>query len=167
MLYSDRGCPGAPPHRQAWPLYISRILNNSTIRLLFVNVLLLCCLLSTACAGDLSDVKIECIKKTLDTENVKVDNKNQRLFVADKNLTAHIFSSKLNKIKLCLKNSSWDSDWAISVFTEEKYAGYKDDKNIIPFHKNNEWAKAYKIEYLNSSGIIIKNPALSPKEIRP
>lgn len=142
-------------------------MNNSIIRLLSVNALLFWFLLSTACAAGLSNVKIECIKNTLDSEKVKVDNLNQRLFIIDKNLTAQILSSKLNKIKICLKNSSWNSDWAISVFTEEKYAGYKDDKNIIPFHKNNEWAKAYKIEYLNSSGIIIIDPALSPKEIKP
>jgi hypothetical protein len=128
---------------------------------------LFCYLLSTACAAGLSNEKIDCIKNILDAEKVRVDNQNQRLFVTDKNLTAQIFSSKLNKIKICLKNSSWNSDWAISVFREEKYAGYKDDKNIIPFHKNNEWAKAYKIEYLNSSGIIIMDPALSPKEIKP
>ena len=143
------------------------ILNNSITRLLLVNVLLSCCFLSTACAADLSNVNIECIKNILGTKEVKVDNKNQRLFVTGKNLTAEILISKLNNIKLCLKNSSWNSDWAISVFTEAKYAGYKDDKNIIPFHKKNEWAKAYKIEYLNSSGIIIKDPAISPKEIKP
>lgn len=143
------------------------ILNNSIIRSLFVSVILLCCFFATACAADLSKVKVECIKNVLDIKKVKIDNKNQRLFVIGKNLNAEVICSKLNNIKLCLKDSAWNSDWAISVFTEEKYAGYKDDKNIIPFHKNNEWAKAYKIEYLNSSGTIIKDPAIDPKEIKP
>jgi hypothetical protein len=135
-------------------------------RTIFANALMMCLLFSAACATVLSNSNIECVKKILDSKIVKADNKNQRLFVVDEDLTPELLSSKLSSIKLCLKNSAWNNDWAISVFTEEKYAGYKDEKNIIPFHKNNEWAKAYKIEYLNSSGTMIQDPALNPKEIK-
>ena len=143
------------------------ILNNSIIKAILANVLMLCCFFSTACATDLSNSKVECIQEILGSKIVRVDNKNERLFVVNKDLTPALLSAKLSSIKSCLKNSVWANDWAISVFTEEKYAGYKDEKNIIPFHKKNEWAKAYKIEYLNSSSTIIKNPALKPEEIRP
>ncbi len=34
-------------------------------------------------------------------------------------------------------------------------------------HENNAWAKAYKLEYLNEDGIIIKEPALNAEEIKP
>ena len=143
------------------------ILNNSIIRAILANALIMCCFFSTACATDLSNSKVECVQKILGSIIVKVDNKNERLFVVNKDLTPELLSTKLSSIKSCLKDSAWANDWAISIFTEEKYAGYKDEKNIIPFHKNNEWAKAYKIEYLNSSSTIIKNPALNPKEIKP
>jgi hypothetical protein len=139
------------------------ILINLMNRLLLINIMLLCCFLTSTCASELSSVKIGCIEKALSAKVVKVDNKNQRLFVATQNLTPEMLRAKLNDIRLCLKNSHWSRDWAISVFTESKYAGYKDDKNIIPLHKNNEWAKAYKIEYLNSSGSIMVDPALKPK----
>jgi hypothetical protein len=142
-------------------------LNNSIIRIILTHFLIMCCSFSTACATDLSKGKIECVKNILNSKIVKVDNKNQRLFIVNKNLTPELLSSKLSNIQLCLENSTWNSDWAISVFSEEKCAGYKDEKKIIPFHQNNEWEKAYKIEYLNSSGTIIKNPAISPEEIKP
>lgn len=142
-------------------------MNNSITRLIVINILSLCCLISTACAKDLSIKKTECLQDVLNSEIVRIDNKNQRLFVINKNMTPEFLGSKLKNIKLCLKDSEWDDDWAISIFSEEKYAGYKDEQNIIPLHKNNEWAKAYKLEYLNSNGIIILTPALDPKEIKP
>ena len=140
---------------------------NSTTRCLLINVVLLCCFLSTACAGGLSHANIACIENILDGKVVRVDNKNQRLFVVNEKLTAEIFSAKLRDIKSCISNSAWDRDWAISVFTQKKYAGYKDEKNIIPLHKNNEWAKAYKIEYLNSEESVIADPAINPRKIKP
>jgi hypothetical protein len=130
-------------------------------------MIFLSCFLSTACASKLSNAKVVCVERILDAKVVKLDNKNQRLFVVSEDLTVEHFYTKLKDIKACLNNSAWDSDWAISIFTKEKYAGYKDEKKIIPLHKNNEWAKAYKIEYLNSSGAIIRDPALSPKETKP
>lgn len=142
-------------------------LSNSMIRLLVTISLPLFFFVSTACSGELSTERIDCIQNTLHSEIVRVDNKNQRLFVVNKNLTPEIFGSQLKSIKLCLNNSEWTDDWAISVFTEKKYAGYKDERNIIPLHKDNEWAKGYKLEYLNSRERIIITPAINPKEIKP
>lgn len=142
-------------------------MNNSTIKHVAIAFLVLICLISTACAKDLSIKRTECIEDIFHSQVVRIDNINQRLFLANKDMTPDFLSSKLNKIKSCLKDSGWSNDWAISVFTEAKYAGYKDEKNIIPLHKNNEWAKAYKLEYLNSSETIILAPAFDPKEIKP
>jgi hypothetical protein len=141
------------------------ILNNSINRIVFINVIFLTCLLTTACAGELSKDRISCVENVLDSKVVRVDNKNQRLFMVNANLTAERFSSKVSDIRACLNSDEWGNDWAISIFTAPKYAGYKDDKNIIPLHKNNEWAKAYKLEYLNSKRTLIVSPALNPVEI--
>jgi hypothetical protein len=55
----------------------------------------------------------------------------------------------------------------LSLFTDAKYAGYKDEKNIIPYHEDNSWAKAYVAEYDSQANTLISYPAYKPKQILP
>lgn len=143
------------------------ILINSINKLFLLNVVLVFCLFSVACASEIANIDIKCIEKNLGVKVVRIDNNNQRLFIVNENISSEYFISKLDKIKSCLDNSGWGGDWAISIFNKAECAGYKDEKKIIPLHKNNEWAKAYKMEYSNSSGVLIEDPVLNPKYINP
>ena len=78
-----------------------------------------------------------------------------------------MIASKLDKLKDCFMSSNWHNDWSLSLFTHEKYAGYKDEERIIPYHKDNSWAKAYKAEYDSASNSLISNPALNPQQVLP
>ena len=59
--------------------------------------------------------------------------------------------------------TDWSGDWSISVFSKVRFAGYKDEENIIPYHKNDQWAKAYLAEFNGAELAVIKYPALPDK----
>ncbi len=113
-----------------------------------------------ACAEELGHDVVNCVEKSLKAKVVRVDEQNKRLFVVHPTLTSEEFNANLAGIKACIGGKAWGDDWAISVFTDQKYAGYKDEKSIIPFHKDNAWAKAYRFEYSNSESKLLKSPAL-------
>jgi len=57
-------------------------------------------------------------------------------------------------------------DVSLSVFSDKKLAGYKDEPNIIPFHKTDEWSKGYLAEYDAASKTLTLNPVTHPEEIK-
>lgn len=95
---------------------------------------------------------------------VRIDDRNERIFVvvhADQINT----SAKARKLLLSLQASlkqcrpDWGKTWAVSFFSDAKYAGYKSDENVAALVANGSWANAYLGEYERQTQRLILNPA--------
>jgi hypothetical protein len=95
---------------------------------------------------------------------VRIDDRNERVFVIVKtdqiNTTAKarklLFPLQAS-LKQCRPN--WGRTWAVSFFSDAKYAGYKSDENLAALVANGSWAKAYLGEYERQTQKLILNPA--------
>jgi len=95
---------------------------------------------------------------------VRIDDRNERVFVIAKADQINT-SAKARKLLLPLQASlrqcrpGWGRKWAVSLFSEAKYAGYKSDDNMAALVANGSWAKAYLAEYERQTQRLILNPA--------
>ncbi|MEN8179212.1 MAG: hypothetical protein ABFS39_11440 [Pseudomonadota bacterium] len=119
------------------------------------------------CTTTLNRESVNCIERILNVEVVRIDEKNHRYFIVSKEIKALDVKNKINIMDKCFSNTPWQRDWALSVFTEAKYAGYKDEQKIIPYHIDNTWAAAYTVEYDHFTKSLIKNPATNPEQLMP
>jgi hypothetical protein len=103
--------------------------------------------------------------KSDDSEKiVRIDDRNERIFVIAQanqiNTTAKarklLFPLQAS-LKQCRPN--WGRAWAVSFFSDAKYAGYKSDENLAALVANGSWAKAYLGEYERQTQRLILNPA--------
>ena len=95
---------------------------------------------------------------------VRIDDRNERIFVIAQanqiNTTA-----KARKLLLVLQASlkqcrpGWGRTWAVSFFSDARYAGYKSDDNMAAFVANGRWSEAYLGEYERPTQRLILNPA--------
>ena len=116
-----------------------------------------------ACSASVLPKIESCVETASGFKVVRVDEQNHRLFVTPntlKNLSEDIL---LAKFSTCFMKTDWSGDWSISVFSKVRFAGYKDEENIIPYHKNDQWAKAYLAEFNGAELAVIKYPALPDK----
>lgn len=90
---------------------------------------------------------------------VRVDEKNHRIFAIPRPMAEEETVNRLRSSSECFSKSTWARDWSVSLFAHERYAGYKDEPHIIPYHKNNEWAKAYVGEFDGASKTFTRTPA--------
>lgn len=91
---------------------------------------------------------IECVKSAFNEEQlVRVHEEQKRLFFVMNPFQREKAVDTINTITECLKHSQWERLWSLSVFSEKRYAGYKDEPEIIQFHKNDMWSKGYIAEY--------------------
>ena len=95
---------------------------------------------------------------------VRIDDRNERVFVVVKidqiNTTAKA-RKLLFPLQASLKQcrSNWGRTWAVSFFSDAKYAGYKSDDNLAALVANGSWARAYLGEYERQTQRLILNPA--------
>jgi hypothetical protein len=95
---------------------------------------------------------------------VRIDDRNERIFVI-----VHIDQidtvAKARKVLLSLQQSlkqcrpGWGKAWAVSFFSDAKYAGYKSDDNVAAFVANGSWSQAYLAEYERQTQRLVMNPA--------
>ena len=139
------------------------ILNSSINKLfVFLYTVLIC-----SCANGTEPLSKQCVEDVLKVRIVKVDKKNQHYFIAASDVAADVIAANTSKLRGCFTNSPWKDIWSLSVFSDPKYAGYKDEEHIIPYHKNNSWAKAYVAEYDSQTNTLTSYPAYKPKHILP
>lgn len=135
------------------------ILINSMIKLAILGI----ALFTVACTSRAENA-IECAKNVIGTNSlVMVDQEQQRFFIQKTQATLETLDPLVTKVQACLDSHDWKDKWSLSVFSDKKLAGYKDEPNIIPFHKNDEWSKGYLAEYDASSKTLTLNPLTSPK----
>lgn len=108
-----------------------------------------------------------CIENTIDVKVVKIDYENKRLFVSSNTVRSEKIKSNLNELKMCFSSHKWKGLWSLSLFSESKYAGYKDEESIIQYHSDNSWATAYIAEYDSENNILTSSPALHPIQTQP
>ena len=106
-----------------------------------------------SCAASSMDTIQNCVQQTLGSEVVRTDSLNHRFFVVP-NTQFTVESLSNLALDQCFDEMSWQDDWSISVFSNAKYAGYKDEKDIIPLHADNKWTNAYLAE-IDSSGVTL------------
>jgi hypothetical protein len=95
---------------------------------------------------------------------VRIDDRNERVFIIVKieQINTTVKARKLlfplqASLKQCRPN--WGRTWAVSFFSDAKYAGYKSDDNMAALVANGSWAKAYLGEYERQTQRLILNPA--------
>lgn len=113
-----------------------------------------------SCAEEQQVNVAECFENSAGMKVAKVDERNHRIFAVPEQQSREELVSQIELSEKCFKNSDWSVDWSISLFKNAKYAGYKDEKHIIPYHKNDEWTKAYLGEYDGASRTYTEFPAL-------
>lgn len=94
---------------------------------------------------------------------VRIDQPNERLFVQAspevvsdlRNVRALLRQAK-EYVERCQK--TWSRNWSISIFSEAKYAGYKDEKEIRKYVMDGSWERAYLGEYDNQYGLLVRYP---------
>ncbi|TMP86888.1 hypothetical protein CWC05_10445 [Pseudoalteromonas ruthenica] len=106
-----------------------------------------------SCAANSTETVQNCVQQTLGFEVVRTDSLNHRFFVVP-NTQFSVDSTSHLALDQCFDEMSWQDDWSISVFSNAKYAGYKDEKDIIPLHADNKWTNAYLAE-IDSSGVTL------------
>lgn len=95
---------------------------------------------------------------------VRIDDRNERIFVIAQESQINT-TAKARKLLLPLQASlkqcrpNWGKTWAVSFFTDPKYAGYKSDENVAALVANGTWTKAYLGEYERLTQRLILNPA--------
>jgi len=136
-------------------------LTSSLIKLLVSSVVLF----AVACNSS-GDNGIDCASNAIGKDSlVRVHKEQQRFFIQEQQVTHENLRPVIAKISACLKNHEWKEKWSLSVFSDKKLAGYKDEPNIIPFHNNDEWSKGYLAEFDASSHILTLNPVVKPETI--
>jgi hypothetical protein len=116
--------------------------------------------------GGGADLGLNCAEEIIRSDSlIKVDQEHKRIFVVLKTIKQAELKTLIQKLESCFNNHEWNNQWSLSVFSNKRIAGYKDEPNIIPFHKNNAWAKGYLAEYSSLTRILTLAPATSPKEI--
>ncbi|KPJ92110.1 MAG: hypothetical protein AMJ53_10045 [Gammaproteobacteria bacterium SG8_11] len=138
------------------------ILINPMIKLAIISIVLF----TVACTSR-ADNAIKCAKNAIGSNSlVSVDQEQQRFFIQKTQAALETLNPLIIKVQACLDRHDWKDKWSLSVFSDKKLAGYKDEPNIILFHKNDEWSKGYLAEYDASSKTITLNPLTNPKEIK-
>lgn len=100
------------------------------------------------------------------TEDIIVlreDAKNKRLFVKandetikDIDTLTALLSSIGKYIEQC--KPEWERKWSVSLFTEKKYASYKDDESVRSYVIDGSWERSYLAEYSNRKQLLTRYP---------
>lgn len=101
---------------------------------------------------------------------LKEDVKNRRLFIKAKEEEIKDLDIIITRLKATGKyieqcKSGWNDKWSISLFTEKKYASYKDDKSVRSYVIDGSWEKSYLAEYSNRKKLLTRYPLDSDKQL--
>lgn len=95
---------------------------------------------------------------------VRVDERNERLFVEASELDVTspeaaktLIQGAESYIHAC--RTAWTTKWSVSVFSDRKYAGYKDEQSLLPHVQSGAWQQAYLAEYDRADGSLVLFPA--------
>jgi hypothetical protein len=132
----------------------------------YIVLLALYLLLAAYAIATPNKTALECAISVIGEPSIaKVHYEQQRFFIVRNEADVESLKTLIKNIQACLSDHQWSRHWSLSVFSEKRLAGYKDESGIIPFHANNRWAKGYLAEYDSETGMLTLSPVLSPKTI--
>ena len=141
------------------------ILNNSISKVLLL-LWLIVSVVGYSNAGS-TTTGIECAVSAIGEDRIaRIHHEQKRFFMISQSVDVQSFRELIGVMTICFSGNDWDQQWALSVFSEKKFAGYMDEPEIVPFHENYQWAKGYLAEYDSSTGILTLDPLISPRTIQ-
>ena len=98
---------------------------------------------------------------------LKLDKKSKRVFIQStvEEITDLVYAELLIReidsyMQTC--RSDWSNEYAVSFFTDRKYAGYHDDESLQPFILDGTWEKSYLAEFDKFVSTLVRFP-MDPK----
>jgi hypothetical protein len=94
---------------------------------------------------------------------VRIDERNQRLFVVARRPQpgAERLRAAFAELAPCLRAPGMGT-WKISLFSDRRFAGYKDEPSIKAYVRSGEWAVGYLGEYDGASRVLTLDPLTRP-----
>lgn|GEM_PF-4951281 len=116
-----------------------------------------------------ADEQSDAVCKELENMGVvRIDEDSKRVFmqmqleqISTPRKARSILRSVQDLVEKC--RSSWGNTWSVSFFIESKYAGYKDEPQILDSIANGNWAQSYIGEYDRKSNKLTLNPSVPRK----
>jgi hypothetical protein len=96
-------------------------------------------------------------------EIARTDERSRRIFLVAPPSTIgekeHV-SRLVRRMRVFMRecHGAWGDSWSLSVFSEGKYAGYKDEDGIISYARDGTWQSNYWGEYQNDTRRIVVYP---------
>lgn len=93
----------------------------------------------------------------------RIDWRNERLFVVARQprVGAERLRAAFAELASCLRGANM-GNWKVSLFSDRRFAGYKDEATIVAYVRSGEWAAGYLGEYDGASGILTLDPVTQP-----
>ena len=95
----------------------------------------------------------------------RIDQSNERIFVVasaddveDTEKVRLLLQSIGSYVRACQQD--WAADWSVSVFSENKMVGYKDEPALREYVMDRSWEKAYLAEFSADTGVLTRYPAV-------
>jgi hypothetical protein len=99
---------------------------------------------------------------------VRIDEGNQRVFIQAKpgvvrrrEELKRLLTDARTFVQKC--RPAWSDRWWVSLFSEAKYAGYKDDKEVLQYVRDGSWSLKYLGEYESEKGLFVMYPVQPQK----
>ena len=129
------------------------------------SITLVCYALLFGCGS--STAAIDCSE--YEAERIaRIDQSNQRIFVTagaddieDTSKVRKLLQDLGAYVGACQED--WTADWSVSVFSENKMVGYKDEPELREYVMDRSWEKAYLAEFSADTGVLTRYPAIPDK----
>jgi len=94
---------------------------------------------------------------------LRMDDGNRRIFIQgddDSVGDLDVLVARLKSVSAYIERCrpEWGDGWSASVFTEKKYASYKDDESVRAYVADGSWERSYLAEYSNRKGLLTRYP---------
>ena len=100
----------------------------------------------------------------------RTDERNRRLFVittaegvAEREEAERLLTRLAEHLARC--HPAWRERWSISFFSDSRFAGYKDEPDILPRVKDGTWRHGYLAEYSHRTGALVLYPLLPDRRL--
>lgn len=139
----------------------------SNLMIRFVGIFVISMTLTVCNKAATGEDGVQCAVSAIGQEKVvRVHNEQKRFFVVDSTIDQTTFAKVVARVDSCLATSDWAEKWSMSVFSDKKLAGYKDEPGIVKYHEGDQWARGYLGEYDSGTGVLTLEPAWSPATIK-
>lgn len=109
------------------------------------------------------DTPTRCALQTVGPSRfIRLDTRQKRFFLTLPSVDRDSVQSVITALDICLAKHEWSRVWSLSVFADRRLARYKDDPQLVPKHKRQQWEHNYLAEYDRTTQIMTLNPVTKP-----